>query len=139
MKHFKLSEFDCKGSPGTGSNMDLVFLLMIDKAREIAGTPFLINSGFRTKAYNDKLIKLGYKASPNSSHLKGKAADIHVNSVTVIKVIRACVEAGFKRIGIARTFIHVDNDNEKVNPAVWLYNGVDDQLKKYALRLIEQQ
>ena len=28
---------------------------------------------------------------------------------------------GFRRFGIAKSFIHVDIDNEKSNPVIWLY------------------
>lgn len=136
MKHFKLSEFDCKGKKGTGNKMNISFLLMIDKAREIAGTHFVINSGYRTHEYNNDLIRRGFEASPNSSHLSGKAADIHVNSVTRDIIINACIKAGFKRIGIAKTFIHVDNDDKKVNPAVWIYSGVNDSIRVKVLNQI---
>jgi hypothetical protein len=31
------------------------------------------------------------------------------------------MEAGFNRLGIAKTFIHVDNDPGKPEDTVWLY------------------
>jgi hypothetical protein len=31
------------------------------------------------------------------------------------------MEAGFNRIGIAPTFIHVDNDPSKPEDVIWLY------------------
>jgi hypothetical protein len=50
LKHFKLSEFDSPDLPGSGKNMNPDFLKRLDEAREIAGVPFNINSGFRTSA-----------------------------------------------------------------------------------------
>ena len=119
MKYFKLSEFD--DAPETGKNMKKDFLLKLEKAREYAGIPFIITSGFRSKETNERLIREGYKASPNSSHLKGVAVDIKCNnSNDRIKIVKALILAGFTRIGIAKSFIHCDTDLEK-NDAIWLY------------------
>jgi zinc D-Ala-D-Ala carboxypeptidase len=125
MKYFKASEFDCKSLPGSGRHMDFNFLVMIDHARTLAGVPFVINSGYRTKAYNQALIKRGEPASPDSSHMKGIAADIAVSPQNRTRVIDACIEAGFKRIGVANSFIHVDIDKDKASPAVWGYSTTD--------------
>ena len=119
LKYFKLSEFD--DAPGTGKNMKKEFLTKLDKARAIADVPFKITSGYRSKETNDRLIKQGYKASPNSSHLKGLAADISCkDSSTRQKIVNALIQAGFTRIGIADTFIHCDTDKDKQD-AIWLY------------------
>ena len=92
------------------------FLEMIDEARNVAGIPFKINSGFRTKKHNEIV-----GGRVGSSHLAGGAADIHcANSGSRIKIVNALVAAGFNRIGIAKTFIHCDNDITK-EPALWLY------------------
>jgi len=122
LKHFKLSEFDSPDAPGSGKNMKPEFLQRLDNARSIAGIPFRINSGFRTKAYNLKLKEKGYKAVSNSPHLGGWAADIHANtSNTRFTIVKACIEAGFNRIGIGSTFVHVDCDPTKDQNLIWLY------------------
>ena len=121
LKYFKLSEFDSPDSKGSGTNMKRDFLKTLDKARDIANIPFKISSGFRTAQHNVTLRKQGYKASANSSHLKGCAADIMCNdSGTRQKIVNGLIQAGFTRIGIAKTFIHCDTDKDK-NDAIWLY------------------
>ena len=120
-KYFALSEFDSPDFPASGLNMDATFLQMLDSARDKAGIPFKITSGYRTAEYNQSLKDRGYKASPNSSHLKGCAADIACTSgVDRWKIISALIDAGFNRIGVAKGFIHVDNDPDK-SPAIWTY------------------
>lgn len=122
MKYFNFHEFDSPDKPGSGHNMEEEFLELIDCAREEAQVPFKITSGFRTKSYNQDLQDRGYQASPNSSHLKGCAADIACgNSGTRSIMVRALVNVGFTRLGIAKTFIHVDNDPDK-SDAIWLYS-----------------
>jgi len=97
--------------------MDKTFLLRLDEARERAGIPFIINSGYRTPEHN---AKIGGK--PNSSHLKGLAVDISVtNSRQRFIILNALLDVGFTRIGIADTFIHVDLDSEKSKEVIWTY------------------
>lgn len=118
MRYFTLSEFDSNGpgEGGTGSNMNSEFLLMIDEARHIAGIPFKISSGFRTPAHNANI-----GGSPTSSHQLGYAADIQYWShKEALRIITACYEAGFRRIGLADNFVHVDNDPNKPE-AYWGY------------------
>ena len=126
LNYFTLSEFDCPSLGGSSVNMDRDFLTKLDLAREYAGIPFKITSGYRTKEHNEELRKKGYKASANSSHLIGKAADIAVSSGAERYVIlNALIKAGFKRIGIAKTFIHADTDSTEqggTKPnSVWTY------------------
>ena len=122
MKYFQLSEFDSPLEKGSGSRMNKTFLEMLDKARERASVPFKITSGYRVPADIERLAKRGYKVSKNSSHLKGYAADISIlDSVTRYKVIEGLLYAGFTRIGIADTFIHVDCDPDKPQNVIWTY------------------
>ena len=37
------------------------------------------------------------------------------------EVVRAAVKVGFKRIGIGRSFIHLDNDPSLPQPVAWGY------------------
>lgn len=122
MNYFKYHEFDSPDVDGSGQMMDKNFLMMLEAAREIYGQPMRITSGFRTENYNEELKKRGYKASPNSSHLKGLAADIEcTNSTDRYNLVDSLLKAGFNRIGIADSFIHVDNDLSKAPFVIWIY------------------
>lgn len=121
LKYFNLSEFDSPDHEGSHVNMDSNFLQLLDKAREIAGVPFRITSGYRTKSYNESLRAKGYKASPNSSHTKGVAVDIAISSGSERWVIlNALIQVGVRRFGISSNFLHADVDADKPN-AVWTY------------------
>jgi uncharacterized protein YcbK (DUF882 family) len=115
--HFNYREFDSPDAPGSGVKMDREFMDMLDAARSIAGVRMIVNSGFRTPKHNKAI-----GGTPNSSHLRGLAADIACrNSTTRFRIVAALIAAGFTRIGIADTFIHVDNDPVKTPAVVWLY------------------
>ena len=97
--------------------MDADFIDKLDKAREFANIPFIINSAYRSPEQN---ARVGGK--PNSSHLRGLAVDIRANdSSTRYIVLNALIKVGFNRIGIASSFIHVDDDKEKANNVIWTY------------------
>ncbi len=117
MLHFDISEFDSPDEVGSGRYMQSSTLQMLDDARSIAGIPFKITSGFRTKSHN---AYVGGKKG--SSHLYGYAVDIAVGSSHQrATVLNALIKAGFRRIGIAKTFIHADNDPDKSQDVFWVY------------------
>lgn len=108
-KYFKPEEF-AKCIPACCiEDMQTYFLAMLDKAREKAGVPFILNSAFRSYAHE---IKMG--RSGNSSHCLGVAVDIACSSSRYrLDILKALLDTGFKRIGIYSTFIHVDFDMSK--------------------------
>ena len=120
MNHFKISEFDSPDLEGSGQKMDRVFLKLLDQARDRAGVPFKILSGYRTIEHN--LLVNGKK---NSSHLFGLAADIFLpkNSRDRFLIINALLEVGLNRIGInfKGRFVHVDMDRSKDENVLWTY------------------
>lgn len=117
MKWFTYDEFDSPDVPGSGHQMREEFLEKLDQARDIAGVPFRINSGMRSHDWN---YKVG--GSTDSSHLIGWAADISATtSNRRYIVVKALMEVGINRIGIADTFIHCDMDPDKVANCTWLY------------------
>jgi len=122
LKYFKLSEFDSPDCEGSGEMMEEEFLERLDVARDIAGFPFIVNSGFRTISHNKALKEKGYKVAKNSSHLLGWAADLHCGSgKRRFLMIEALLDAGFTRLGVGDSFIHVDCDPEKPQMTIWTY------------------
>lgn len=122
LNYFDYEEFDSPDEIGSGlpqrdgGKMCMEFLCKIDEARQIANVAFKITSGYRTPEHN---AKVGGRIG--SSHLKGCAADIHVtNSAHRSAIVQGLIKAGFTRIGIAKTFIHADCDENKPS-AIWLY------------------
>jgi uncharacterized protein YcbK (DUF882 family) len=104
--YFKPEEFACKCCREHPMNAD--FLAMLEKAREIAGVPFVITSGYRCPKHNAAI------GSSTQNHTSGKAADIEaVNGPVRGKILKGLYLAGFRRIGISfkDNFIHADNMN----------------------------
>ena len=118
MSYVTADEFTCKcGCNQNDISMQLVSRL--NTARQKAGVPFIINSGYRCKSHNAAV------GSKSTVHVKGLAADIRtLDSRTRYKVLTALIEQGFSRIGIAKSFIHVDiGDHAGFDPeVVWTYN-----------------
>ena len=119
-RYFRAREFEC---PCCGEEqMKDAFVHLLDEARNFAGIPFKINSGFRCDSHTETLKEKGYKVAQNSPHLRGWAADIHcVDSRSRAYILDALGFVGFSRIGIAKNFIHVDNDPCKDEQVVWVY------------------
>ena len=116
LKYFVASEFENARPACSLSDMDEGFMQLLDTARHIAQVPFIINSAYRSKDYE---LSQGRKGT--SSHCKGVAVDIHcINPAARIRIITGLIKAGFSRIGIGKTFIHVDYDKEK-DSTCWLY------------------
>lgn len=116
-KYFSRDEFDSPDLEGSGNSMNPDFLDMLTKAREIANIPFKINSGYRTEEHNKKV-----GGKPRSAHTGGFAADIScTDSVSRHKILNALIDAGFNRIGVAKTFIHCDNSPSLAQNVIWVY------------------
>lgn len=133
LKHFKISEFDSPDLPGSGARMKSGTLAKLDEARERAGLPFRINSGFRTLAHNRAV-----GGASNSAHLTGHAVDIAFNGTAAQFeiMVKALISAGFTGIGIGRSYIHADDSPSLPRPAAWVYN--QDQTSLARLQMVEK-
>jgi len=115
-KHFNRAEFACKCGCGL-NNIDDEFLEALDQARELAGRSFVITSGCRCPKHN-----AAEGGSATSTHLTGRAADIAISDDRSRgAALAGAIRSGFRRLGIGKTFIHVDIDPAKPG-AVWLYS-----------------
>ena len=103
LKYFKLSDFNCTH---TGKNeMEEDFLLRLDELRDRCGFPFFITSGYR-----DITHPVEAKKEVGGQHTKGVAADIMViNGYQRYTILKEALAMGFKGIGVANSFIHVDD------------------------------
>lgn len=117
-KHFKQKEFDSEDCPFSGAAMSEEVVWMLEALRRILNIKMPVNSGFRTPAHNK-----AEGGAPQSGHLEGLAVDIGTSSWTTEKrrdFIVCARKLGFRGIGIAKTFIHIDM---KPRDAAWIYEG----------------
>lgn len=113
--YFKRSEEWCPCCQQGGLLPD--FRDKLNLARAIAGIPFVLNSAFRCEKHNQEV-----GGSDTSSHLVGCAVDIKcTDSRSRWLIVYALINAGFNRIGVGKTFIHVDDDMTKEPQLIWEY------------------
>lgn len=114
-KFFRLEEFNCTHT--NRNEMDHEFLVKLDELREKVGFPFRITSGYRDATHPAE----ARKAQPGTgTHCQGIAADIAVsNGFERMNIVHEAIKMGFS-IGVARTFVHVDN--RKTTPVMWTYS-----------------
>jgi hypothetical protein len=123
IKFFKLSEFDSPDLPGSGANMQFDVVVELDLMRGELGLPLIVNSGYRTKVHNDVI-----HGEPNSAHLRGWAVDLQANTKMFrSQIVRQAILHGFRRIGMAETFVHLDKDPSLPAPVLWMYGPVTRQ------------
>lgn len=117
--YFQEKEFN-RCTPGCSlQDMNQDFIKKLDNARRIAGIPFVINSAFRSVEYEKAHGRKG-----TSSHTLGRAVDIRCNTdENRIIIVDALLRAGFNRIGIAKTYIHVDDSPKHKQRVMWDYYG----------------
>lgn len=116
-KYFSNSDFQSATPTCQMEDMDEQFMHRLDTARGLAGIPFVVNSAYRTESYEKSQGRDG-----SSSHTKGLAVDIKAEtSRTRYLIIKALLDAGFNRLGVGETFIHVDFDQDKDRNVIWNY------------------
>jgi uncharacterized protein YcbK (DUF882 family) len=104
-KHFHRSELACKC--GCGQNtVDGELLGYLEQIRVFFEKPVIITSGNRCSTHNRAV-----GGSPNSWHLKSRAADIIVRGVPPNIVAEYADQIGVKGVGRYETFTHIDSRN----------------------------
>jgi uncharacterized protein YcbK (DUF882 family) len=82
--------------------------------RKELGQPLIILSAYRCKEQQEKLRAEGKQTSKGvSQHELGRAVDLMSNGKTTEELVDSAVKAGFKSIGLARGWIHVDLRDDK--------------------------
>jgi len=100
-KEFRCPCKKCKRKKVRVSQLLLFKLEMLRIA--LGNKPIIINSGNRCPEENEKV-----GGAHNSAHLTGEAADIRIKGVKPIDIGLAAEKIRGLRIGIARTYVHLD-------------------------------
>lgn len=113
---FSRSEFACKCGCGT-DDIKMHHVEMLQRVRDQVGFPMHVNSGVRCFSHNEAIGGV-----PHSAHLRGEASDIGcMDSERRYKLINAALDVGFNRIGVAKTYLHLDKDPFLPFPRIWVY------------------
>jgi len=116
-KYFSPTEFKRCDPPCSIEQMDERLLVVLDKIRELAGIPLVLNCAYRSKEHD-----LAKGRSGNSAHTRGLAVDIRcTTSQNRYKIIRAAIQVGINRIGIGKNFIHIDVDSSLPQNVIFHY------------------
>lgn len=105
--------------PCSESDLHPRLLDLLRSAQSMCGFTFTITSGFRPKSYE---LSKGRRGSSSHSKTPGLAVDISTcDSHTRYKVLLSLLYLGAPRLGVGKTFIHVDIDESKAHPIVFHY------------------
>ncbi len=114
-KNFKKKEFSC-----ACCGLDNIEQELVEKLQELRmeyGSPMNITSGVRCRSHNRAI-----GGAENSSHLFSVAADVAMDDAILRhRFIRTALAMDWKRVGIAKTFVHLDIDTRKTSPVIWTY------------------
>ena len=119
LRHFSPLEFRCKCGCGAGmEKMDADLLQMLDEARDLAGIPFPF---FRVPLPE---AQQGGRRRAHVLPYSRLCVDIRcVDSHSRFVMLQALLEAGFRRVELAPTWIHVDNDPDKPRDVAFYQHG----------------
>ena len=116
-KYFSAAEFKKCVPSCRIDQMDAAFLDTLDKIRERAGIPLVLNSAYRSPAYERSKGRSG-----TGAHTLGVAVDIRCNtSANRYKIVKAALACGIRRIGIGQTYVHIDASRQHAQDVIWDY------------------
>jgi hypothetical protein len=105
---------------GDYHKLDQAFQAELQELEHDLGFALNVNSGKRDAEHN-----LDVGGVRDSAHTEEpcKAADIAVsNGYQRYAIVYRAIECGFKRIGVAKTFIHLDRSSTLPSPVIWTYD-----------------
>ena len=127
-RNFSHSEVACKwgGHCKGAAKISPDLMRRLQQMRDAIGGPIRITSGVRCRKHPES------RKRPTSSHVPndlgdgegkvGHAVDIAaVGSRRRFRLLAAAIAAGFTRIGIGKSFLHLDNDYNKSQGVIWDY------------------
>lgn len=81
-----------------------------------------ISSACRCLNHNKEIGSKDTSAHVFTVEINSTGIDYKIkNSWERYEVVAAAIKAGFRRIGVAKTFVHVDDQPDKPKPLIWLY------------------
>jgi len=119
--HFSEEEFTCRCGCGI-HNPNRKFLERLERARGRAEIPFSVISGSRCEKHNEDVGGVD-----SSSHLATEVRESHAGDIEARGprqrgiILPSLVAVGFNRLGIAKSFVHVDIDPALPPNVIWLY------------------
>lgn len=113
-EHFDSMEFDCHCPCSGPTEIDLELVRRLELVHDLAGKPIYIDSGFRCPNKQLELKESGKLTAVGiSTHELGRAADIRVRGLSGLELEELARAAGFKAVGVAATWVHVDLRDDK--------------------------
>lgn len=92
-------------------------LEVAQKLEAYLGAELTITSGFRDPATN-----MAVGGVKGSAHTLGYAVDIAcTDSATRFKIVAWALSHGITRVGVAKTFVHLDTSPTHPQAVLWLY------------------
>mgnify|MGYP003136890448 FL=1 len=125
-RNFSHSEVACKcGRCKGGAKISPDLMGRLQQMRDAVG-PIRITSGVRCRQHPES------RTRPTSSHVPNDLGDIegkvgHAVDIAArgsnrrFRLLAAAIAADFVRIGIGKTFLHLDNDYKKSQGVIWDY------------------
>ena len=126
-KNFTHGEVACKcgGHCKGAAKISPDLMRRLQQMRDAVG-PIRITSGVRCRKHPES------RTRPTSSHVPNDLGDIEgkvghavdiaaVGSRRRFRLLAAAIAAGFTRIGIGKSFLHLDNDYKKSQGVIWDY------------------
>ena len=127
-RNFSHGEVACKcdGHCKGAAKLSPALMRRLQQMRDAIGGPIRITSGVRCRKHPES------RKRPTSSHVPnelgdgegrcGHAVDIAaVGSGRRFRLLAAAIAAGFTRIGIGKSFLHLDNDYKYSQGVIWDY------------------
>ena len=118
-KYFNKKKFKCQCGCGI-CNVDEEFLYLLDSLRQFVDAPIHVNSGCRCPYQNDSIGGKQKSSHLTTEEIKCKGADIRTKKAKRFLLLLGAMLI-FRRVGIAKTWLHVDNDKTKPQEVYWIY------------------
>jgi len=101
--------FRCHNT-GKVHEIDIRLLDLLYKIKNTAGKicQAQIISGYRSPVYNEYLLSIGRRVSPNSLHMQGLAIDFTIHGISNSRIARIARSFAAGGVGLYSRFVHID-------------------------------